>query len=93
MIEEPSGPKLVCSVLVDRPTCEYLGIEEPSEPKLVWSTTEGPVVKLLVPLEQLCEPEAQRRRLPGDLLPELWHSRIIHAVQSIPQILRHDDGS
>lgn len=52
---------------------------------------EAPARELGVALEQLGEPEAERRRLPRDLLPHLRHARVVHRVHSLAQTRRHDD--
>ncbi len=53
------------------------------------STAESPVVELLVPLKEFGEPETQRSSFPRDLLPGIWNTSIIHAVQSVAEILWH----
>ena len=64
-----------------------LRVEESSHPEDVGASLEDPAVELLVPLQQLCVPEAQRGGLPGHLPPQARHLRIKHVVQRITQVL------
>ena len=47
----------------------------------------------MISIQQVTEPEAERRRIPGDLLPRGWHTRIVDVIECILQILVHDNGA
>lgn len=70
-----------------------LRVEEAGEPELVWPSGTDPAAELLVSLQQLTEPEAQRGRRPAEPQPQARNPSIKHAVESVAQILRHDDGA
>ena len=65
-----------------------LWVEEARHPKRFGSPFKHPAVELLVSLQKLCEPEAQRGGLPGDFPPQVWHAGIKNIVQGIAEILR-----
>ena len=46
---------------------ESLRVEEAGHPEAGWTPVEAPAVELVVPLNQLSEPESQRARVPRDL--------------------------
>lgn len=64
-----------------------LWVEESSHPECFGPSLEHPVVELLVSLQELCEPEAQRGGLPGDLPPQVGHTSIENVVQRIAKVL------
>lgn len=64
-----------------------LGVEEASHPKGFGSSFKHPTAELFVSLQKLCEPKAQCGRLPGDFLPQVWHTGIKNIVQGITEVL------
>ena len=46
---------------------ESLCVKEAGHPEAGWTPVEAPAVELVVPLDQLGEPESQRARVPRDL--------------------------
>ena len=74
-----------------RPT--HLRVKEAGQPELVWPSIAHPAAELLVAVQQLGEPEAQRGRVPAELQPQGRDAGVVHAVQGVPQSLRHDDGA
>lgn len=45
------------------------------------------MVELFVSFQELCEPEAQRGGLPGELSPQVWHAGVEYVVQGITEVL------
>lgn len=70
-----------------------LRVEESGEPERVRPAGADPAAELQAPLQQLAEPEAQRGRGPAGPQPQARDPGVEHAVQSVPQVLRHDDGA
>jgi len=64
-----------------------LGVEESGKPKTFRSIFEDPLGELFVTLEQLREPETNRRRRPRHFAPQVGHLGVEHAVQRITQVL------
>ena len=64
-----------------------LSIEESSEPETFRSIFEDPLGELVITLEQLSEPEADRRRRPRHFAPQVGYLGVEHAVQCIAKIL------
>ena len=50
-----------------------LRVEEACHPEHVWASVKDPAAKLDIPLQQLGEPESNRRGLPGYLSWWKWH--------------------
>lgn len=71
----------------------YLRVEEPGHPERSGSSLKQPGGELLVPVQQVGEPEPEGGRLPGDLLPNGGDTGVEHVVQRVAEVLTHDDGS
>jgi len=64
-----------------------LCVEESSEPEALGSVVEDPLGELVVALEQLGEPEADRRRRPRHFAPQVRHFGVEHAVERVTKVL------
>lgn len=64
-----------------------LWVEESGHPECFGSSLEHPVVELFVSFQELCEPEAQRGGLPGELPPQVRHAGVENVVQGITEVL------
>ena len=88
------GPSLVrTSDFLTHGCEEALWVEESSHPEAGWSSVEEPRAELVVAVQEVSEPESEGGRLPGNPPPRVGNTRIIHVVQGIAQVLRHDDGT
>lgn len=71
---------------------KHLRVEEACDPELVGSSGADPGAQLLVPLQEFTEPEPQRGRGPAEAQPQPRNASVEHTVQSVSQVLGHDDG-
>eukprot|EP01136_Pigoraptor_vietnamica_P000134 Opistho-1_new@25059 len=70
---------------------EALGVEEPGHPEHVGAAVKEPAVELRVALNEVAEPKAERRRPPRHALPRGGHTRVVHRVEGVAQLVAHDD--
>eukprot|EP00037_Helgoeca_nana_P019557 m.191317 g.191317 ORF g.191317 m.191317 type:complete len:406 (+) comp24916_c0_seq3:48-1265(+) len=71
---------------------EPSGVEEPGHPECGGSAIKAPGVELGLTVDELGEPKPEGCRQPRNVLPLIRNTGVVHVVERIGELVRHDNG-